>query len=67
MSEHRSWDKLEDLIHDVNSACCSLKEAASILHKASPAEARELLTLMNQQARDLARSIADADQRRPFA
>ena len=67
MSEHRSGDKLEDLIHDVNSACCSLKEAAAILHKASPSEASELLTLMNQQARDLARNIADADQRRPLA
>jgi hypothetical protein len=47
-------EALEDLIHDVNSKCASLREAAPLLRNAEPAEARELLELMTRQARSLA-------------
>lgn len=49
---------LEKLIHDVNSKCASLRDAASLLRQAEPAEARELLKLMVEQARGLADAIA---------
>lgn len=45
---------LEKLIHDVNSKCASLRDAAPLLRGAPPAEARELLRLMTEQARALA-------------
>ena len=47
-------EALEKLIHDVNSKCASLKQAAPLLREAAPAEARELLKLMIEQARSLA-------------
>ena len=47
-------DPLSTLIHDVNSKCASLTQAAPLLREAAPAEARELLKLMIEQARSLA-------------
>lgn len=57
-------DALEDLIHDVNSKCSSLKEAAALLRKASPEEFSELLALMAQETTSLAQSIADYNPRK---
>jgi hypothetical protein len=54
-----SSDPLSTLIHDVNSKCASLKSAAALLRASSPKEAKELLSLMTQQARSLAADIAE--------
>ena len=50
--------KIEELIHDINSKCSSLKDAAKLLPSASPAEYKELLALMVAQARALADELA---------
>ena len=47
-----------ELIHDVRSRGSSIQEAAELLEKASPAERREMLMLMEEQARELAAGIA---------
>lgn len=46
---------LRKLVHDVNSKCSSLKGAAGLLKDASASERQELLRLMAEQARSLAR------------
>jgi hypothetical protein len=48
----------EKLIHDINSKCSSLKDAAKLLPAASPAERKELLSLMVRQAKTLADALA---------
>ena len=48
----------EELIHDINSKCASLKSAAAFLKKASPQERQELLKLMAQQAKSLDQIIS---------
>lgn len=50
---------LETLIHHVNSKCAGLKGAATLLKHAKPQEARELLTLMLEQAEALTREIGE--------
>lgn len=55
-------EPLEKLIHDVNSKCASLKNAAGLLRQVPATEAAELLALMTQQAENLARAIADFKQ-----
>jgi nitrogen-specific signal transduction histidine kinase len=50
-------EALEKLIHDVNSKCASLKDAAPLLRTAVPAEAKELLKLMIAQARSLTEAL----------
>lgn len=55
---------LDKLIHDVNSKCSSLKDAAKLLTDASAAERKELLGLMVKQARALAEDLA-AFERKP--
>ncbi len=57
-------DALEKLIHDVNSKCASLKNAAGLLRTAPPAEADELLTMMAQQAEKLGQTITKFGQTR---
>jgi hypothetical protein len=49
---------LDKLIHDVNSKCSSLKDAAKLLPGSSAAEREELLALMVQQARALSEALA---------
>lgn len=49
---------LEKLIHDINSKCSSLKDAAKLLPDSSAAEKKELLALMVSQARALAEELA---------
>ena len=49
---------LDKLLHDVNSKCSSLKDAAKLLPDSSPAERKELLALMVKQARTLADDLA---------
>lgn len=49
---------LDKMIHDVNSKCSSLKDAAKLLPGSSPAERKELLALMVAQARVLADELA---------
>ena len=51
-------DALDVLIHDVNSKCASLKSAVGLLRSSTPDEARELLSLMTQQAQSLAQQLA---------
>ena len=55
-------DALDTLIHDVNSKTASLKSAAALLRAAAPEEARELLSLMVEQAKSLAAAIADFER-----
>jgi len=55
---------LEKLIHDVNSKCSSLKDAAKLLPAASKREHEELVGLMVRQARALADELA-AYERKP--
>ncbi|OGR95167.1 MAG: hypothetical protein A2V88_01420 [Elusimicrobia bacterium RBG_16_66_12] len=50
---------LDTLIHDVNSKCASLKDAAALLRGMPTAEAKELLALMTRQALSLADSIEE--------
>ena len=52
-------DDLQRLIHDVNTKCASLKDAAALLRDSSSQDTAELLRLMGQQAEDLNRAIAD--------
>lgn len=49
---------LEDLIHDVNSKCASLRDGARLLRSSTPAESAGLLRLMTQQAQSLAETIS---------
>lgn len=49
---------LDELVHDVNSKCASLRDAAKLLPGASPADHKELLALMIAQARALADELA---------
>jgi len=56
--------KLETLIHDINSKCSSLKDAAKLLPDATAPEYKELLALMVRQARALAEELA-AFERKP--
>jgi len=53
---------LDDLIHDVNSKCASLKDAAALLRGMPPAEAKGLLELMTNQALSLADAIEEYDE-----
>lgn len=49
---------LDKLIHDINSKCSSLKDAAKLLPDSPAAERKELLALMVDQARALADELA---------
>ncbi|MEK7288457.1 MAG: hypothetical protein AAB091_07880 [Elusimicrobiota bacterium] len=63
MPKTNSSQLLEQLVHDVNSKCGSLKSAAGLLLRtAEPAQVQELLGLMVEQAESLAQSIADFKQ-----
>lgn len=53
---------LEKLIHDVNSKCSSLKDAAKLLPDSSTAERKELLGLMAAQARALAELLGTIER-----
>lgn len=53
---------LEDLLHDINSKCASLRDAGALLRKSSPSDARELLRLMTQQAASLAQILSDYEK-----
>lgn len=55
---------LDKLIHDVNSKCSSLKDAAKLLPASPEPERKELLALMVGQARALADALA-AFEREP--
>lgn len=48
---------MDDLVHDVNSKCASLMGAASLLKKSTEAERKELLALMINSARELAKRL----------
>lgn len=54
-----SASDLEKVIHDVNSKCASLKDAAPLLRELSPGERDRLLDLMRQQAETLLRTLRD--------
>lgn len=50
-------DDLDSVLHEVNSKTASLKGAAALIRKATPAEKTELLDLMAQHADGLARLL----------
>lgn len=50
---------LDALLHDVNSKCASLKDAAAMLRGMPAAEAKELLELMSRQALSLADAVEE--------
>lgn len=52
-------EPLEKLIHDVRSKCDSLRAAAGLLRDAPSAERENLLALMTEQARSLAKLLAE--------
>ena len=56
MSENQK-ERLETLIHDVNSKCASLRADVALLKTTPLNEAREILELMGQQAQTLAQGI----------
>lgn len=56
MSAGKAGD-LDSLIHDINSKSASLKTAARLLQKSPHAEMRELLALMEQQAKSIVEEI----------
>ena len=58
---------LRNLLHDINSKCWNLKNAAAILHEKPLAEELRLLKLMREQARELADTIAAYETRRAAA
>lgn len=55
-------EALEQLIHDVNSKCASLKNATALLRGVSSTERLELLTLMAQESNVLFKKIEHAKQ-----
>lgn len=57
-------DALDDLVHDVNSQCSSLKRAVGLLKDSPPEELTELLKMMASQVEELARAIADFARKR---
>jgi hypothetical protein len=50
--------ELDRLVHDVNSRCSSLRDAAAMLRKIPSSERAEFLALMTEQARKLADDLA---------
>lgn len=63
MSFQRPNKNLENLLHEVNSKCSSLKDAAVLLQKSPQIERAELLALMAQESRNLAQYLAEMEQR----
>ena len=59
MSARPPEEVMDDLLHEVNSKCSSLKSAAALLKKSPPAEKAELLALMVQQAQELAQYLLE--------
>lgn len=57
-----SPQSLDQLIHDINSKCGSLKGAAGLLRNASHEETKEILELMAKEAEVLARVIAEFNE-----
>ncbi|PIR18751.1 MAG: hypothetical protein COV48_05790 [Elusimicrobia bacterium CG11_big_fil_rev_8_21_14_0_20_64_6] len=55
-------DGLADLLHDVGCSCTAIRDAAALLGKAPVAERRELLKLMAEAARKLARRLGEAQR-----
>lgn len=51
-------EALDELVHDVNDKCSSLKKAAALLRGASEQDRNELLSLMVGQAESLAQALA---------
>jgi len=61
----RGKNEKDSLLHDMNSKCASLKTAIGLLRASPPAEARELLTLMKLQARNIAEDIESYESTLP--
>jgi hypothetical protein len=57
-------EALDELVHDVNDKCSSLKKAAALMRDASEQDRSELLTLMVGQAESLAQAIAGFEKSR---
>lgn len=52
-------EALRGLVHDVNAKCSTLKSAVALLGASSDKDARELLALMAEQAKSLAKLLAE--------
>ncbi|MDD5656754.1 MAG: hypothetical protein PHF00_05810 [Elusimicrobia bacterium] len=59
MNSHSRWD---DLRHDIKAKSASLQTAAGLLGGGPASERRELLALMGQAARDIARCVCELEQ-----
>lgn len=51
-------EALDSVVHEVSSKASSLRGAAALLRKATPAEREDLLSLMAQHAEGLAQFLA---------
>ncbi|MBI4668721.1 MAG: hypothetical protein HY747_05985 [Elusimicrobia bacterium] len=59
----KQTDSLSRLIHNINSKCASLKGGAELLPNSPPEEVREILELMTQNVKSLAKAIAEYSNR----
>lgn len=53
------------LLHDLQSKCASLKSASQMLKDCPPEQAREMTSLMIQEARDILRCLFDLRKELP--
>jgi len=58
MSPQSKWD---NLLHDIKAKSMSLHTAVGLLRDGAPAERREILTLMNEAARDILRYLSEVE------
>ena len=59
MEERTRWDELR---HDIKSKSVSLQNAVDLLRDAASEEKKEILELMAQAARDLARYVSELEK-----
>lgn len=52
-----SKPNLNRLLHDVQSKCAALKSASQLLKDCPPDKAREMLSLMTKEAREILRGL----------
>ncbi len=59
-------NSIKRLVHDINSKCSSLRGAAELLRTVSDKERKELLELMESQARLLAQILGETLEENGF-
>lgn len=55
----KSRPEAKRLLHSLQSKCASLKSASQLVKDCAPQKAREMLTLMTQEARELLKCLYD--------